>query len=285
MTQPARDISNFEIPFSDDDFNLVAKFARNEFGLSLAESKKPLVYSRLTKRLKAKNINDFKSYLNLIAKSEDQIEKRELISALTTNVTHFFREPHHFETLEDQAKNNWINRLKNGDRIRVWSAGCSHGQEPYSIAMTLLKAIPNATSYDIKILATDIDPKAVQKARDATYDSNNSEGLPNWAFKKYTQPKANQFSLVKEVREIVTFAELNLIRPWPFKGKFDAIFCRNVAIYFDDKTQESLWENFNRILNPDALLFIGHSERITGRSAENFINSGITTYKASQFHQ
>ena len=174
-----------EIPFSDADFKAIAHLAQNEFGLNLAESKKPLVYSRLSKRLKARSITDFPGYLALLNKSEEKDERLELISALTTNVTSFFRENHHFETLRDDCIRQFIQKISRGERIRIWSAGCSSGQEAYSIAMTILDKIPNAGQKNVKILATDIDPQIVKKAKAGRYHADEGTGIPDSFQKKW----------------------------------------------------------------------------------------------------
>lgn len=206
-------------------------------------------------------------------------ERSELLSLLTTNVTQFFREPHHFETLRNDVLPPLIAQAKRGGRVRIWSAGCSIGQEPYTIAAVLHELCPNAEKMDIKILGTDIDPVVVQKAQMGEYPSEDFEGIP----------KANRFPLDQgsradtarvpaHLRAKCTFGVLNLIEPFPFKGKFDAIFCRNVAIYFDNPTQQKVWHAFQRVLNPGGYLFIGHSERMSGPASQNLTPAGITTY-------
>ncbi|MBP0481389.1 CheR family methyltransferase [Sagittula salina] len=271
-----------EIPFSDADFRAIADLAQTEFGLNLAESKKPLVYSRLSKRLKARQVGSFQSYLTLLNQKEENAERLELISALTTNVTSFFREKHHFDMLRDEAIPRMIQNVKAGQRVRIWSAGCSSGQEPYSIAMTLLEKIPDAARHNVKILATDIDPKIVERARNGQYPLEEATGIPDTMRKAQVVPVADQdFRIGEEPRKLITFAELNLMDAWPFKGPFDAIFCRNVAIYFNQETQQRLWERFREMLVPDGFLFIGHSERVTGPATHSLSGVGITSYRNS----
>lgn len=273
--------STVEIPFTDSDFEEIAKLARSNFGLSLADSKKPLVYSRLAKRLKARSLTNFPDYLLLLNQPQETDERLELISALTTNVTSFFREKHHFELLEDKIVPLIKERIKSSARARLWSAGCSSGPEPYSIAMTLRSALTDQEVKNTKILATDIDPKIVQKARAADYPDTEIKGIPEQHLKKYVEidERTSRIRCKESIRNIVTFAELNLMSDWPFKGPFEAIFCRNVAIYFDQDTQQKLWMRFHDMLCPGGYLVIGHSERISGLASEKLTPVGITSYQ------
>lgn len=270
-----------DIPFSDADFRAIARLAQERFGLSLAESKKPLVYSRLSRRLKSRQVGNFTDYLALLERSEEEAERLELISALTTNVTSFFREKHHFDALAEGL----AQRVTAGQRVRIWSAGCSSGQEPYSIAMTVLDTVPEAARADLRILATDIDPKIVRKARDGVYSAEDVAGIPapmrgKWI--KATDATGKTYEVTRALKDLITFNELNLVVDWPFRGPFDAIFCRNVAIYFDQETQRRLWQRFSAMLNPDGLLFIGHSERVTGPALQTLTAFGITSYRKAR---
>lgn len=273
-----------DIPFSDSDFRAIADLAQERFGLSLAESKKPLVYSRLSRRLKSRQVSSFADYLSLLKKSDEEQERLELISALTTNVTSFFREKHHFETLRELLVSELSAKAAAGGRVRIWSAGCSSGQEPYSIAMTALSVLPDAPRKDLRILATDIDPKIVQKAKAGTYPKEEIAGIPaelrgKWTTSHPTDDK--QADVSETLKSLITFNELNLMNDWPFRGPFDAIFCRNVAIYFNQKTQQELWQRFSAMLAPGGLLFIGHSERVTGSALQSLQGIGITSYRKS----
>ena len=267
-----------EFSFSDQDFQSLARLARAEFGLSLAESKKPLVYSRLARRLRAREVGSFQQYLTLLETADESEERLELISALTTNVTSFFREKHHFETLKSELSPDFG---KTG-KARIWSAGCSSGQEPFSIALTLLETIPDAARRDIRILATDIDPAVVSRAKRGRYSNEEKTAIAPALQSKWTRlcpdaPSAFEFN--EEIRKMISFGELNLMVGWPFKGPFDAIFCRNVAIYFDHETQQKLWSKFADKLRPGGYLFIGHSERVTGPAMDGFTTAGVTTYR------
>lgn len=267
-----------DVRFTDDDFRALAQLAHAEFGLALAESKKPLVYSRIARRLRARKINDFSSYMALLKSPEEAEERLELISALTTNVTSFFREKHHFDTLQKDL----IPQLEKQQRVRIWSAGCSSGQEAFSIAMTLTDALSEASLRNARILATDIDPAMIRKASAARYALEDLATIPSKMQQSATRPCAEEpasFEIAAPVQRMVSFGELNLMEPWPFKGPFDAIFCRNVAIYFDHQTQHRLWSRFTALLREGGFLFIGHSERVAGPALDSLQSAGVTTYR------
>ena len=268
-----------EFAFSDEDFQQIARLARTEFGLSLAESKKPLVYSRLAKRLRIRNVTSFRDYLRLLSDQTEEREKDELLSALTTNVTRFFREMHHFDLFRTAVLPRLIERARSGARVRIWSAGCSSGQEPYSLALMLLAEEPLIARHDVKILATDIDPNIVATARAGRYPLAERASIPE-PMLRFTEPEGPKtFQIAPPARDLVTFGVLNLIADWPIKGQFDVIFCRNVTIYFDAETQRRLWTRFQAALVPDGYLFIGHSERVSGPASSHFASAGVTAYQ------
>ncbi len=277
MSLAAADALPGEFAFTDADFEALARLARSEFGLSLAVSKKPLVYSRLARRLRARGLASFREYMALLDRDGEAAERLELVSALTTNVTSFFRERHHFETLRSAL----IPELSGQKRVRIWSAGCSSGQEAFSIAMTLLDALPPGPR-DTRILATDIDPAILRKARLGRYPAEDCETVPADFRTRWLRAAPGEAETVEvgpELRAMISFAELNLICDWPFSGPFDAIFCRNVAIYFDQETQQRLWDRFSAKLRAGGLLFIGHSERLSGPALADFSTAGVTTYR------
>lgn len=270
-----------EILLSDADFAAIAKRAYREFGLHLPSTKKDLVYSRLVKRVRQLGFSDFSSYCALLDSPEGEAEQRELLTALTTNVTHFFREGHHFQTLRDTVLPPLLQAARQGKRVRIWSAGCSAGQEPYSLAFTVLGLCPEVAKFDVRILATDIDPEILQKAEKGIYPKSELTAIPEPARSKLTQSvegAGEVFSIDQKVRDLVRFGELNLMRDWPMRGQFDIIFCRNVAIYFDKDTQSRLWQRFNNVLVDGGYLFIGHSERVAGPAEQSLQPVGITTY-------
>lgn len=282
MTEVATVPQQQEFAFTDADFQRIAALVRTDFGINLPDSKKPLVYSRLARRLRATRQTSFHDYIVGLLDTGDPVERQELLSALTTNVTQFFREAHHFTLLREHVFSSLAARARAGDRIRIWSAGCSSGQEPYSIAMTLLDALPEAPRLNIKILATDIDPVVVDRARAAIYPMQELQGIPANMRTTWTHVGASatqNFEINAPARAMITFATLNLVGPWPMKGPFDVIFCRNVAIYFDQETQKRLWAGFASVMAESGLLMIGHSERICDALAPQFKTVGVTAYR------
>jgi len=269
--------SNVELDRSA--FDAIAALAHREFGLHIAPEKMKMVQSRLRHRLGELNISDFDTYSKLVCSEQGSDERRSMISALTTNVSHFFREPHHFEMLSEFVLPSVKDIADLGGRIRIWSAGCSNGQEPYSIAMHMLDSMPSLASADFKILATDVDPKVVDFASHGKYSAKTANGILPHLKSKFAEQKDDGFQISQNIRNQVTFRELNLLSDWPMRFQFDAIFCRNVVIYFDLETQENLWPRFHKMLKPGGLLFLGHSERITSPSMFGFRTIGTTTYQ------
>ncbi len=258
----------------------IAAIAHADAGIVIAVKKVSMVQSRLAKRLRETNMPDYARYLAFVETKGGLDERRVMISCLTTNVSHFFRESHHFDLLRKSALPPLIARVRAGGKARLWSAGCSNGQEAYSIAMTVLDLAPDLADKDFRILATDIDPVVVRKGRSATYDKASLEPVSTAMKSKYIEPQADGGGrLVAAARNLVNFQELNLHAPWPMKGRFDAIFCRNVVIYFDPPTQARLWERFAAALAPRGWLFVGHSERVPTQPVTNFETAGITTYR------
>ncbi len=204
-----------------------------------------------------------------------------MLSALTTNVTHFMREEHHFRLLRETVLPPLLARVRSGNRLRLWSAGCSAGQEPYSLAFTLLALCPEAPRLDIRILATDVDPEILDRARAGNYRTEELSAIPEPARSQHVERSRDGtcFSIGAAPRALIRFAELNLIEAWPMRGRFEIIFCRNVAIYFDKATQERLWSRFATMLAPGGHLFIGHSERISGEAEAQFRSVGVTVYR------
>lgn len=267
---------------TDADFARIARIARAEFGLSLSDSKKSLVYSRVVKRLRTLGLERFDVYCALIERPDGAAERIELLSALTTNVTRFFREDHHFTHLQTTVLPGLIDRARNGGRVRVWSAGCSSGQEPFSLAMTVLRMRGDIGRHNFKILATDIDPVIIAKAQTAIYPDADLDQLPA-DLRTVPMVEAcdtpDHFRIGQRVRDLVTFGVLNLIGDMPLSGPFDVIFCRNVAIYFDRDTQQLVWQRFANLLAPGGHLYIGHSERVSGPGAAHLTGAGITIYR------
>jgi len=276
-------LASGEYPLTRRDLNEIAAMIYSDAGIALNDSKASLVYSRLSKHIRNLGLSGFRAYCQLVASQEGAGERREMLSHLTTNFTRFFRENHHFEHLRDEVLPGLIQRAKSGGRVRIWSAASSDGQEPYSIALTVFQAFPNVLDYDFKILATDIDPKILAIARQGAYDEQALETVSpamrkQW-FKEVEIGGRRKFQVDDRLKRLITYNELNLMAQWPFKGKFDVIFCRNVVIYFDEPTQMRIWTRFGELLPVGGHLYIGHSERVSGDSKNDFDNIGITTYR------
>lgn len=269
---------------TDRTFGDIVKLARSEAGLMITETKRALVQSRVSRRLRALGISEFGTYIDFIKSGEDPSELSNMISVLTTNVSSFFRENHHFETLSKELLPQLIEEARKGNRVRIWSAGCSSGQEPYTVAMLILSQEPRAASYDIKILASDIDTQILAQARAGIYDDAQLEGIDRTFRSRYFSKSAERpdySEVASELKSLITFRELNLLRDWPMRGPFQAVFCRNVVIYFDEETQRKLWPKFRALLPQGGTMFLGHSERIPDPQSFGFDATGITTYRAT----
>jgi len=271
-----------EFAFTNQDFKRIAALLYDLAGISLPDSKATLVYSRLAKRLRALGLRSFTDYCAFVASDSGVEESQEMLRALTTNVTRFFREPHHFEDLRANVLEPVADQVRAGRRLRLWSAACSSGQEPYSMAFTVLSVWPNAADLDIRILGTDIDTNVLATGRAAVYDEALLEGIPAATRSQFFERDASDrraWRVCEAARSLVAFRELNLNGPsWPMKGPFDAIFCRNVVIYFDEPTQERVWSRFAPLVAPGGRLYVGHSERV-GASVTAFESCGLTAYR------
>lgn len=265
------------------DFRQIAAILHDDAGISLSEAKAALVYARLAKRLRALGLSSFRDYCALVSSGNAVDERQKLVAALTTNVTKFFREKHHFDHLQRTVLPQLIARARRGGQVRIWSAGCSNGQEAYSAALVILQMMPDVLDCDFKILASDIDPNMVAEGRAGLYSDVAIEDVPaelkNRWLRKVRDGGELKWQVPDEARELVAFRELNLFARWPMKRPFDVIFCRNVAIYFDKDKQAELWARFANTLLPGGHLYIGHSERIAGPAADIFVNDGITTWR------
>ena len=266
-----------------EDFRRLAAMLHADSGIVMNETKATLVYSRLAKRLRALGLENFRAYCTLVADKEGVDERQKMLSALTTNLTRFFREPHHFDDLKSNILPPLIASLRQGGRVRLWSAGCSNGAESYSIAMTLLSLMPDAFDFDVRILASDIDYRMIETGQAGVYDLEQVKDAPRTLIDRWMVPVKDEgrpaIAAGEAMRQLVTFRELNLIGDWPMKGGFDVIFCRNVAIYFDETTQNGIWRRFTTVLHPGGRLYIGHSERVGGDAADRLRSEGVTTYR------
>ena len=250
-----------EFPMTDRDFKKIQDIAYRQTGIKLSDHKKNMIYGRLARRLRLLNFTRFAEYCDLIAQ-DNSPEKMEFINAITTNLTAFFREGHHFESLKSDIIPTLMSRNQSSKRIRIWSAGCSSGEEPYTIAM-VLKGISALTTWDIKILATDLDTNVIRRAREGIYTLDRVDNVPQEyrRFLQYDKQNA-RVKLKDNVCEVITFKQLNLLEEWPMRRMFDVIFCRNVVIYFDLDTQKKLFARYANILSKDGYLIIGHSENL-----------------------
>jgi chemotaxis protein methyltransferase CheR len=278
-SQPGR--LDEDVVYTAEDFAKISTQLYRLAGILLTEANERMVYARLSGRVVQLGFGDFASYLDWAFRAEDPEEIDFFISALTTNTTHFYREHHHFEFLETDVLSDLIARAEAGHRIRIWSAGCSTGEEPYSLASCLLNAFPKAGQHDLKILATDVDRSVLERAQTGRYSLNSLRKLPPAFLDRYFEPVpgAEQWTPKPDVRSMVTFRHLNLIGDWPFNGRFDVIFCRNVAIYMDNDTQERLWTRFRDALHPGGFLFIGHSERLSRSLRTSMLTVGNTIFQ------
>jgi chemotaxis protein methyltransferase CheR len=268
-----------EFAFTQSDFRHIADILYADSGIHLVDAKAPLVYSRLGKRLRQLGLSCFSDYCRILEGRDGAGERASLLSALTTNVTRFFREPHHFDALKQQLAESLGPIARSGGRVRLWSAGCSNGHEPYSMAMVVLAELPEAADLDIRILATDIDPLVVDRARAGVYSTEDVEPVPRALASRFVLPEGTGVRMADPLQRLVSFGVLNLHADWPMKGRFDAIFCRNVAIYFDDETQRRLWTRFASSLTPDGRLYIGHSERA---EVPELQSDGLTIYRGGR---
>lgn len=269
-----------EFKFSDDDFKTIVNLVKDTAGIQLGDHKRDMVYGRLVRRLRELKYQSFSQYLDFLHGDSGEDELIHFVNAITTNLTKFFREEHHFEHLK-----NYIQSLIQAKhkRIRIWSAGCSSGAEPYSIAMTILEALGgDASQVDIKVLATDIDTNMLATASNGVYPASMLEQIPEALQKKYTlrtsEGGIEQFTMVDKAKELIRFNQLNLLKEWPMKGPFDVIFCRNVVIYFSKDTQRQLFERYANLLASHGILYIGHSESLFGVS-DRFELQGRTIYR------
>jgi chemotaxis protein methyltransferase CheR len=256
--------ADHEFEFTDSEFRRLRALVHARTGIALSEAKRELVYGRLARRLRKLNLASFAEYCQLVERAQSD-ELQELTNAITTNLTSFFRENYHFEQLASRALPELESERMPTRRLRLWSAGCSTGEEPYSLAVVMRECLAHLSNWDIKMLATDIDSKVVAAAAEGIYAEERFKGVSaerirNWFPQLPAQPGFRAASA--ELKALVTFKQLNLLEPWPMKGPFDVIFCRNVVIYFDKPTQRALFDRMADLQRPGDWLFIGHSENL-----------------------
>jgi chemotaxis protein methyltransferase CheR len=259
-----------EFEFSDADFRSLVQLAHAHTGIALADSKRNLVYGRLSRRLRALGMSSFRDYREYLQSADGEVEIEGFINSISTNLTKLFRESHHFDHLRTNVAASFARSAsaKAASRLRIWSAGCSTGEEPYTIAMVLRRELPTIARHDVRILATDIDTEVLSKAAQGEYPATALQEVPA-AYRDLLQPingdpRGTLVVMDEELKALISFKHLNLMKQWPFKGLFDAIFCRNVMIYFDGPTKAELIERFVSHLKPGGWLYIGHSESLLG---------------------
>jgi chemotaxis protein methyltransferase CheR len=274
-----------KLRLTDGDLRVISDIVHCNSGIVLNDGKRELVLARISKQVRASGCESVTEFLHQLMADSAGTKLVKLIDALSTNVTSFFREPDHFAFISDQVLPKLRQPvLRSADRrLRLWSAGCSSGEEAYSLAITLAEAlkaaatscftsscIQRASGWDVKILATDISSRMLDAAREGNYSGQSMEHMPVALLSRYFIMRSKTSGLIYDVRpqlrDLVRFRHLNLIGPWPFRGPLDVIMCRNVMIYFDKPTQENLVHRFWNCLKPGGLLFTGHSESLTAIS-------------------
>jgi len=270
-----------EFEFKKTDFEFIRDLVGERTGIVLSDHKIDMVYGRLSRRLRQLGIQKFADYLAKL--QGDDNELIEFTNALTTNLTSFFREPHHFEFLKGKAIPSLLKNRAN-KRLRLWSAGCSTGEEPYTIAMTVKESMGVTSATDVKILATDLDSNVVARAKAGIYNMDKVNGVDKSRQQKYFRrgraENDGQMKVSPDLQDMITFKQLNLMHDWPMQGPFDIIFCRNVVIYFNKDTQRELFDRYANLLADDGYLFVGHSESLH-KVTNRFQLIGKTIYRKS----
>ncbi|MGL1956366.1 MAG: protein-glutamate O-methyltransferase CheR [Colwellia sp.] len=283
MKTDTRDAS---VKLTDEEFNYICQFVYNSAGIVLNENKREMVYRRFTRIVRERKLNSFGDYCALLKQNTEQ-EKNYFINAITTNLTSFFREKHHFDYLASDELPRLLADKKvqsNGKkRLRIWSSASSTGEEPYSIAITLLENMKSVISqWDVKILATDIDSNVLASGKTGVYDykriADIDDNFKRAYFHRGCGINENSVRVSQKLKDLITFKQLNLLHEWPMKGPFDVIFCRNVIIYFDKPTQQELFARYYDLLAAGGLLILGHSENL-GAYQQYFENVGRTIFK------
>jgi len=276
---PEDRVREFELTASE--YSEICQLVRTHTGITLSDNKRELVYSRLTRRLRKLQLKTFRQYIELLATGEPA-ELEEFTNAITTNLTAFFREDHHFDHLIDEVLPELAERNAATRRIRIWSAGCSTGEEPYSIAIALHENLAKFPNWDIKILATDLDSNVLAHASAGIYANDRVEKMRPDRLKNYFNRTADgRWTMAQCLKSLITFKQLNLMHDWPMRGPFDIIFCRNVVIYFDKDTQRRLFQRYARLQRPGDVLFIGHSESMF-KVSDHYSLIGRTIYQRNE---
>ena len=268
-----------EFEFDDEDFEALRKPVKQITGINLSDQKRELVYGRLARRLRALRLRSFTEYREVLAADGGQ-EIVQFCNAITTNLTAFFREPHHFDYLRDHVLTPMLAGAPR--RLRIWSAGCSTGEEPYSLAMTVLESVSDIKRWDIRILATDLDSDVLERGRRGVYTEDRLKNVTLQRRTRFFSERRERdglcYEATPELKSLITFKQLNLMHPLPMRGPLDAVFCRNVVIYFDKDTQRDLFARISQLQRPGNLLFLGHSESLF-KVSEDYALIGKTVYR------
>lgn len=265
---------------NETEFNRIAQIAESDFGLYIEPSKRAIVQARLNRRLQELGLVNFSEYCSILEQG-GLPERRRFISAITTNVTHFFREAHHFDHFRCDVLPRLKERAHAGDRIRLWSCGCSTGAEPFSLVSCVIDGFPSAGKFDFKVLATDLDEDVLEQAILGEVPHNQAASLTQPQMHRIFEnnaSKTNTLKIKQQIKDLITFAPLNIVDEFPMSGQFDVIFCRNVLIYFEPEMQKRIWQKFADKTNDKGILYIGHSERIIGEASLSYDQIGTTIY-------
>ena len=279
MTCLAPGISPKAAAAEDSALAQIAAFATTEAGLALRPEKYPMLRARLGKRMRSLGIADLSVYCRLLDSPEGVGERTALIGALTTHVSHFFREPHHFDRLRNQILPPLLMAARAGQRVRLWSAGCAAGQEAWTLAMILTDLLPDAARHDILVLATDIDPSMIAQAATGRYPKTVRAVIPDPYRTAFTRIEGPSMVVSPALAPLVRFRCQNLHGTWRMGAVFDVILCRNVLIYFETAAREALLTRFAQILTPGGMLMLGHAERASGPAAGLLAPLGQTIWR------
>jgi chemotaxis protein methyltransferase CheR len=278
-TQTMNRLREFE--FGDDDFEALRTLVKQITGINLSDQKRELIYGRLARRLRALQLKSFAEYRDLLDRDGGQ-EIVQFCNAITTNLTAFFREPHHFDYLREHVLLPLANSTAAGRRLRIWSAGCSTGEEPYSLGMTILETFPDLRGIDVRILATDLDSDVLERGKRGVYTEDRLKNLsPQRRARFFTESRDGEglaYEASAELKSLITFKQLNLMHALPMRGPLQVVFCRNVVIYFDKDTQRELFGRVSQLQGRGDLLFLGHSESLF-KVTEDYTLIGKTVYR------
>jgi chemotaxis protein methyltransferase CheR len=273
-----------EFDFTQADFDSLRSLVKAQSGITLGEAKRELVYGRVSRRLRALGLSAFSDYRRILAGPEGQSEMIEFINAVTTNLTSFFRESHHFDFLRDDYLRARVADAKGSRRMRIWCSAASTGEEPYSIAISIAEAIPDWDRWDIKILATDLDTNVLETCRAGEYAEDRVRGMQKARLERFFdvagERTGRRYRIKPELASMISFRQLNLMNPLPMKGPIDIIFCRNVIIYFDKETQRALFSRMAPLQRTGDVLILGHSESLL-QVSDAWTLMGKTIYRKS----